>query len=187
MTTAATDPSVTDPNELGATRRGSSDGGARERSAMDRGEIEHGGPSSRRQDQSELVSEIADAIGRQANVSTVFGDPVYQGDVAVIPVASVAWGFGGGQREGTAGGSGNGRDTSEAPRRGAARLWGRMRRLNAEGGGGGGARLQPMGYIVVRNGDAEFRPIRWFPPMLAGFIGALIGARLAGRIKRRRR
>jgi hypothetical protein len=44
-----------------------------------------------------------------------------------------------------------------------------------------------MGYIVVRDGDAEFRPIRRFPPMLAGLIGALIGARLVGRIKGRRR
>ncbi len=177
MTTVATDPSVTrrNPNEDARDGRGATDPSQAEHSAP------HDGP-----DRSELVSQIADAIGRQANVSTVFGEPVYQGDVAVIPVASVAWGFGGGQREGAPSGSGNGHDRSES-RVGAPGLWGRMRRPNAGRGGGGGARLQPMGYILVRNGDAEFRPIRWFPPLLAGFIGALVGARLVGRMKMRRK
>lgn len=177
MTPVATDPNVTRPtaNEDTASGRGATDPSRTEHSAPQHGP-----------DRSELVSQIANAIGRQANVSTVFGEPVYQGDVAIIPVASVAWGFGGGQREGASSTSGNGHEGSES-RMGVPGLWRRMRRPSAGRGGGGGARLQPMGYILVRNGDAEFRPIQWFPPLLAGCIGALVGARLVGRMKMRRK
>ena len=151
---------------------------------VERGELEGSARSSQDLDQSEFVSQLADSIGRRANVHTVFGDPVNHGAVTVIPVAKVAWGFGGGgggSRPGDGTGSSPGDQGSDTRR---SRRWGMMRR---GGGGGGGANLQPMGYIIVRNNDAEFRPIRAVPPVAIALIGLLLGVRLGASRREARR
>jgi uncharacterized spore protein YtfJ len=148
----------------------------------DRHETEQGSSGPQTPDRGEIVSRIADTIGRRASVATVFGEPITQGNVAVIPVARVAWGFGGHRIAARTGGHTS--QESDTPGRiRAPWMWRVARRPNA--GGGGGARLQPLGYIVLRDGDAEFRPIRWVPPLVIGLIGLLIGMRLAGALRRR--
>lgn len=102
-----------------------------------------------------LVENLADRIGVRANVHAVFGAPIVQEGVTVIPVAKVRWGFGGGGGRGTA-------DKAESVDAGEG------------GGGGGGVIASPLGYIEVRDGGAAFHRIRdiasYVPVMLAGAV-----------------
>ena len=43
---------------------------------------------------------LAERIGARAGVTAVFGEPIERGDITVIPVARVRWGFGGGEGQG---------------------------------------------------------------------------------------
>ena len=42
------------------------------------------------------LAELAEAIGKKANATAVFGSPIVDGDRTVIPVASARFGLGGG-------------------------------------------------------------------------------------------
>ena len=86
-----------------------------------------------REVETEWVQRLGERIGVRAGASAVFGDPVEQAGVTVIPVARARWGFGGGS-----GGDG----------------------ANQGAGGGGGAEVTPMGFIEIRGGDARFVRIR---------------------------
>jgi uncharacterized spore protein YtfJ len=81
----------------------------------------------------DFVMRLAERVGAQTRADAVFGDPVERKGITVIPVARAVWGFGGGS------GTEAGKDGS--------------------GGGGGGAAV-PLGHIEVRNGYAEFKPLR---------------------------
>lgn len=84
-----------------------------------------------------LLERLADKLGGRASVTAVYGEPVTADGVTVIPVAKVAFGFGGGAgREVGTTKSGDG------------------------GGGGGGAEAKPLGYIEIRDGTATYKPIR---------------------------
>ncbi|MEU0570513.1 spore germination protein GerW family protein [Nonomuraea sp. NPDC005983] len=78
----------------------------------------------------ELVGQSRDVV----TVKRVFGEPIQQGDVTVIPVARVAQGGGGGM----------GRGEGE----------------NAEQGGGGGFGFgaTPAGVYVIKDGDVRWQP-----------------------------
>ena len=104
-----------------------------------------------------FVASLAEKLGATARAATVFGDPVERDGVTVIPVARARWGFGGG--------AGKRRDEDGA-------------------GGGGGAQVTPVGFIELRNGEAQFRPIRsisfhWL--MLGGLAGMFLLRRVFGR------
>jgi len=109
----------------------------------------------------ELLDQIGQSVGKRAQVSTVFGEPVEREGLTVIPVAKARFGFGGG------GGSG-GREGGEG---------------SGAGGGGGGV-VTPIGYIEVRDGSAEFKRIT--PPtdvaalVAAASLAALTARRLLG-------
>jgi len=85
----------------------------------------------------ELIGQMLDSL----NTNAVFGAPVHEGDVTVIPVARVWYGFGEGS------GSGTGGAPSES---GQVQM--------GEGGGGGG-RARPLGYIRITGDDVRFEPI----------------------------
>jgi uncharacterized spore protein YtfJ len=85
-----------------------------------------------------LLERIAELVGAKATVQAVFGEPVRQADLTVVPVARVRWGFGGG------GGSSDGTPTGAA----------------SGSGGGGGVAADPIGYLEITAGGATFRPIR---------------------------
>lgn len=80
---------------------------------------------------------IGEVIGQARDTITarrVFGEPVQQNGVTVIPAAAV--------RGGAGGGGGGGKDQSEA-----------------EGGGVGyGVMARPVGAFVIRGDDVEWRP-----------------------------
>ncbi|MEU8245525.1 spore germination protein GerW family protein [Nonomuraea sp. NPDC048916] len=78
----------------------------------------------------ELLEQSKDA----ATVKRVFGDPIQQGDVTVIPVARVGQGGGGGM------GSGKGEHAEQG------------------GGGGYGLSATPAGVFVLKDGDVSWRP-----------------------------
>lgn len=84
-----------------------------------------------------FMDRIAERIGARASVTTVFGEPVERGDVTIIPVGRVRWGFGGG--------AGSSDDDGVATGSGA--------------GGGGGVSANPIGYIEIGPAGATFQPI----------------------------
>lgn len=87
--------------------------------------------------------QIEEMLGRMDS-KAVFGEPVQQGDMTLIPVASVAYGFGSGQ------GWGRGKDedaAEDAP----------MGEGGGAGGGGGGM-ARPLGYIKIDADGAKWEP-----------------------------
>jgi hypothetical protein len=114
-----------------------------------------------------LLERLAGLVGAKATVEAVFGEPVRQGELTVIPVARVRWGFGGG------GGQSDAAPTGPA----------------SGSGGGGGVAADPVGYLEVTGEGAIFRPIRDVYPspvllLAAGITTAIVLralARLTGR------
>lgn len=107
-----------------------------------------------------FVGTMAEKLGAVARASTVFGEPVARDGVTVIPVARARWGFGGGA--------------------------GRRKKDNAGeeedgAGGGGGVQVTPVGFIEIKNGHAEFHPIRIhsLPWMIVGGISVAFLVRQA--------
>jgi len=113
-----------------------------------------------------VLERLADSLGAKATVDAVYGDPIRQGDMTIVPVARVRWGLGGG------GG------TSEGPGQ-----------EPASGSGAGGAVLaDPVGHLEIGPMGATFRPIpvRLSPALIlaSGVTAALLlraVARLLGR------
>ncbi|MDR3083008.1 MAG: sporulation protein [Streptomyces sp.] len=104
-----------------------------------------------------LLERLADKLGGRASVSTVYGEPIIQDGITVIPVARVGFGFGGG----------------------AGREVGATKTAEG-GGGGGGAEARPLGFIEIKDGTAVYKPIRdpWvdvalpLAALLAGIMGS---------------
>jgi uncharacterized spore protein YtfJ len=89
-----------------------------------------------------LADAVLSRILSRAGTRTVFGEPVTQGDVTVIPVAKVSTRFGFG------GGSGRDHATFDKP----GTYGGGM-------GGGGDVRAKPLGYIEITATGSQFYPI----------------------------
>jgi uncharacterized spore protein YtfJ len=113
-----------------------------------------------------IIERLADSLGAKARVDAVFGEPIRQGDMTIVPVARVRWGFGGG------GG------TSEAPGDEPA----------SGSGAGGGVLADPAGHLEIGPMGATFRPIPVRPSpaliLASGITAALLLralARLLGR------
>lgn len=94
---------------------------------------------------SSFIERLAEKVGVNANAKTIYSEPVQCDGITVIPVAKVRWGFGGGSG-------------SKAGKRGR--------------GGGGGIQISPLGYIEMKEGRTEYRPIHdpasWGPLMVIG-------------------
>jgi uncharacterized spore protein YtfJ len=113
-----------------------------------------------------FFQRIADRVGSRANAEAVFGDPVQQDGVTVVPVAKVRWGFGGG-----AGSGGDSKGDGEGA------------------GGGGGVMASPAGYIELKGGGAQFVRIRdaaslWPLVLAGGFSGWLLLRGLRSLVRR---
>lgn len=109
-----------------------------------------------------MVQKVLERLGNVANARAIFGDPIERDGVTVIPVGKVSWGGGAG--------GGRGTDTKEGTFEGGE-----------GGGGGGGVRAHPVGYIEIRDGQAQFVRIRdvgaYVPLIIFGAIGSWIFAR----------
>jgi uncharacterized spore protein YtfJ len=108
-----------------------------------------------------LLATLVQQIPLHASAKQVYGEPVERDGTTIIPVARVQWGFGGGALG---------------------------RTPLAHGGGGGGARAWPVGYIALRDGKADFHPIT--PPasplavLAAVGLGLVSGLLIAGLLRR---
>jgi uncharacterized spore protein YtfJ len=107
----------------------------------------------------EFLVRIAEAIGGRAGVANVFAPPVSQNGTTIIAVGQAVWGFGGG-------------DGSKKAENGPA---------DTGSGGGGGAVVRPVGFIVLRNGKVKYRRITAIPALL---LAALVGAGVAMLLRR---
>lgn len=89
----------------------------------------------------ERLESIADRIQNRASVESVYGEPVETAGKTVLPVAKIAYGFGGGY--GSAG-SDEDRETNGEPQPG-------------EGSGmGGGVSAKPVGIVEITADDTRF-------------------------------
>lgn len=115
-----------------------------------------------------LIDRLAARVGLHARASAVFGEPVEQGELTVIPVAKVRAGFGGGAGS-VPPGDAEGETAGE--------------------GGGGGFIASPLGFIEVRSTGASFRriedPVAYWPLALAGGVATWLVLRgVRGLVKR---
>ena len=84
----------------------------------------------------EIIQQISDKAEKAANIKIIFGDPIKQGEVTVIPVGSIFLkGGGGGGKIGT-------QEGDEKGKRGM--------------GLGMCISTKPIGYIEVKNNEAKF-------------------------------
>jgi len=121
------------------------------------------------------VQPIAELFERNLSIRHVYHEPVRHGDVTVIPVAKVAFGFG----------AGVGR-RSQPRRRGQQTASDESN--NAEGraepaslGGGGGARMTPVGALEIGPRGTRFIHYSELPQMLGVLaLGIGVGLLLAG-------
>ena len=115
-----------------------------------------------------LAPELLDhlkGIVQQVGAHTVYGEPVVAGNTTVVPVASVAFGFGGGS------GKDHRADSAGSSRTG--------------GGGGGGFHGQPAGYIEITTAGTRFVPVHENRKVgMALLVGIGIGF-IAGRMRSR--
>lgn len=113
-----------------------------------------------------FIENIATPISQNASVKAVFGDPITTQEKTIIPVAQVAYGFGGGfghkltdpGKESTPAGKG--------------------------AGGGGGLMVKAKGVYEVTSQGTRFIPaINLSQLLLAALAGFLMGTMLKRRIK----
>jgi hypothetical protein len=104
-----------------------------------------------------FTEQLAARVGATARASAVFGEPVEGQGVTVIPVARARWGFGGGS---------GGRDGEEGS------------------GGGGGTSVSPVGYIELRDGEAQYRGIHDRARLAAAVATCGLSAAIAFRLGR---
>jgi uncharacterized spore protein YtfJ len=121
------------------------------------------------------VQPIAELFERNLSIRHVYHDPIRHGDLTVIPVAKVAFGFGAG-----------------VGRRGRLRRRGQQvasdETTNAEGraepdgqGAGGGARMTPVGALEIGPRGTRFIHYSELPQLLGVLaIGIGAGMLLAG-------
>jgi len=118
------------------------------------------------------IESIVERLQRSANVQTVFGDPIEHGDRAVVPVARVGFGFGGGVGRGAT--DGGATDESEPSGEG--------------GGGGGGAAARPVAALEITDDGTRFvrfsKQRRSLALLVVGaVVGVLLGRRASGEAK----
>ncbi len=112
----------------------------------------------------ELLQKIGESLGSTATVKSVFGEPIHTQGKTVVPVAKVAYGFGGGAGTNPRKPAGDGQ-----PHTGG-------------GGGGGGVRAFPAGALEITSEGTRFIPFpdwRWGAAVFAA--GILLGTMLRRR------
>jgi uncharacterized spore protein YtfJ len=113
---------------------------------------------------SDILDKIGEKLGSSATVKAVYGEPIQVNGRTVVPVAKVAYGFGGGFGAGHDKHGTNGDAANEG-------------RHGEGGGGGGGVRAFPAGALEITDQGTRFVPYTDMRPLAAAFAaGALLGA-----------
>ena len=111
----------------------------------------------------DVLQTIADRLHSTATVKSVFGEPIQAEGKVVVPIARVAYGFGGGFGSGPTGGD-------------------QDRNLGQGGGGGGGVLAKPVGVLEISAAGTRFIPLHNIGWMAAAMgVGTLIGVLLGRR------
>jgi len=119
------------------------------------------------------LEPIEDLLAR-LNVSAAFGEPVREGNTTLIPVASVAAGFGYGSGYGRAPGKTPGQAKEKPAEQDSPEA---ITPDESEGGGagaGGGGWVKPQGYIRISGDEVRYEPI--MSMSLIPLAGMLTGA-----------
>jgi uncharacterized spore protein YtfJ len=115
-----------------------------------------------------MLDRVGERISMRASVRAIFGEPVERGEVTIIPVARVRWGYGGG--------AGTGPDATDG------------QTMSGGSGAGGAVIADPMGYVEVRHDGAAYVPLSspWMNPfvILASGISIAIVIRVLARLIR---
>lgn len=82
-----------------------------------------------------FIDTLLEKMKTTIKTDSIVGDPITVGDITILPVAKVTFGFGAG-----------GEDLEKSKGFG--------------GGSGGGATIMPIGFLVVKNGEVNLVPIR---------------------------
>ena len=97
----------------------------------------------------ELIGTIMGELKEISKTETIVGEPVRLGDKMVVPVTKLSLGFAVGGGEG------------KAPEKGSS----------FGGAGGGGAKVEPVGFIVIQEDNVSFLPTK--PGKFEGLIDAI--------------
>lgn len=84
-----------------------------------------------------IMENTLEKMRQMVDVSTIIGEPMVTGDITLIPVSKVTYGF-------TSGGT-------DLPSKQNAELFG--------GGGGGGITISPVAFIVIQDGRVRMMQI----------------------------
>ena len=84
-----------------------------------------------------IMENTLEKMRQMVDTSTIIGDPIVTGDITLVPVSKVSYGFGSGG--------------ADLPSKSNAELFG--------GGGGGGITIQPVAFIVIENGKCRMMQI----------------------------
>ena len=101
------------------------------------------------------IESLARSVQDSLTTNTIYGDPITAGDVTVVPVAEVRFGFGGGGGGGT-GPTGDGGGNTGG---------------GSGGGGGGGGGVRPVGFIEITESGSRWVPVE--PPQSTQLLKAL--------------
>ena len=84
-----------------------------------------------------MLQDTISKIREMMSVNDVVGEPIVVGDVTIVPISKVSVGFGGG-----------GADNAKAANK------------DAFGGGmGGGVKVQPICFLIVKDGNVRMMPV----------------------------
>lgn len=82
-----------------------------------------------------FIDTLLEKMKTTIKTDSVVGDPITVGDITILPIAKVTFGFGAG-----------GEDLEKSKGFG--------------GGSGGGATIMPIGFLVIKNGEVNLVPVR---------------------------
>ncbi len=108
---------------------------------------------------------VAGLLERTLDIKHVYGEPIVRGDMTVIPVAKVTYGFGAGGGEGR---RRRPRQDADGAESGTPEGQG--------SGGGGGARMTPVGVLELHPDGTRYLPFSPLAPLLgAAAVGLAVG------------
>jgi uncharacterized spore protein YtfJ len=114
----------------------------------------------------DIIQSIAEKTQSSAHVKTVYGEPVVADGKTVVPVARVAYGFGGGAgSRAKSGNESNGKDEG--------------------GGGGGGCAVLPVGVVEITSESTRYISFGLAPKLTAAVVAGTMFGYLLGRLRRK--
>jgi len=114
------------------------------------------------------LKTVAEQLQSSASVKAVFGEPIYANGTVIIPVARIAYAFGGG-----------GGTKKNDPTEGQNEPRTPSDRSEGGGGGGGGITVIPIGVVEISGGKTRFirfrkSGLKILGSFLAGFTFAML-------------